>query len=146
MVAESKAPLATYSHKFVPQRLTAGKKIVIKLSAPSPKDKSKVLKLVSKIQGVDSMRITSDGKDLLEVIGGFDPVQVVSSLRKKGFPSVQIISVGPAKDAEQKSTRGTAQGKSKSAPEKTIEYPKYLGTEGVEWKLHAISQVGLVVC
>ncbi|KAJ6707281.1 HEAVY METAL-ASSOCIATED DOMAIN HMA-RELATED [Salix viminalis] len=57
------------------------------------------MKTVSSLSGVDS--ISMDMKDKkLTVIGDVDPVNIVSKLRK--VCRTEIITVGPAKEPEQK--------------------------------------------
>ncbi|CAI9094158.1 OLC1v1029848C1 [Oldenlandia corymbosa var. corymbosa] len=57
------------------------------------------MKTVSSLEGIDSLNMDKDWK--LTVTGDFDPVKVVSKLRKKKW-NVEIITVGPAKEPENK--------------------------------------------
>ncbi|KAF0890439.1 hypothetical protein E2562_002814 [Oryza meyeriana var. granulata] len=78
-------------------------KIVIKVSMPCEKSRSKAMALVARASGVNSMEVTGDGKDRLQVVGdGVDPVCLVTCLRKKiGYAEiVQVEEVKPEKKPE----------------------------------------------
>ncbi|BAF14929.1 Os04g0464100 [Oryza sativa Japonica Group] len=73
-------------------------KIVIKVSMPCEKSRSKAMALVARASGVNSMEVTGDGKDRLQVVGdGVDPVCLVACLRRKiGY--AEIVQVEEVKD------------------------------------------------
>ncbi|TVU15651.1 hypothetical protein EJB05_39183 [Eragrostis curvula] len=80
-------------------------KIVIQVSMPSQKSRSKAMELVARANGVSSMGVTGDGKDRLEVVGnGIDTVCLVQCLRKKiGHASIlQVEEVKDKKPEEKK--------------------------------------------
>ncbi|OEL35103.1 hypothetical protein BAE44_0003878, partial [Dichanthelium oligosanthes] len=73
-------------------------KIVVKVSMPCERSRSKAMTLAARADGVISMAITGDGKDKLEVVGdGVDPVRLVSCLRRK-VGSAEILQVEEVKD------------------------------------------------
>ncbi|KAK3142340.1 hypothetical protein QOZ80_4BG0345290 [Eleusine coracana subsp. coracana] len=73
-------------------------KIVIKLSMPCEKSRSKAMALVARADGVSSMGVIGDGKDRLEVVGdGIDTVCLVKCLRKK-VGHADILQVEEVKD------------------------------------------------
>ncbi|KAG8064878.1 hypothetical protein GUJ93_ZPchr0004g38884 [Zizania palustris] len=73
-------------------------KIVIKLTMPCEKSRSKAMALVAGAPGVSSMGVTGDGKDRLEVVGdGVDAVCLTNCLRKK-FGYAEILQVEEVKD------------------------------------------------
>uniref|UniRef100_A0A0E0KRQ1 HMA domain-containing protein n=1 Tax=Oryza punctata TaxID=4537 RepID=A0A0E0KRQ1_ORYPU len=73
-------------------------KIVIKVSMPCGKCRSKAMSLVAGARGVNSVEVTGDGKDRLQVVGdGVDPVCLVTCLRKKiGY--AEIVQVEEVKE------------------------------------------------
>ncbi|XP_055830377.1 heavy metal-associated isoprenylated plant protein 12-like [Solanum dulcamara] len=74
-------------------------KVVLKLEYLDERVKQKVMKKVSVVEGVDS--ISMDTKDKkLTVTGSVDPVELVKKLKK--LCHTEIVSVGPAKEAEKK--------------------------------------------
>ncbi|XP_052198154.1 heavy metal-associated isoprenylated plant protein 39-like isoform X2 [Diospyros lotus] len=73
-------------------------KLVLKLDLHD-KDKSKALRIVSGLAGVNAVVLDMNVK-MLTVIGTVDPVRVVSKLRK--FWHTEIVSVGPAKEPAKK--------------------------------------------
>ncbi|TVU15652.1 hypothetical protein EJB05_39184 [Eragrostis curvula] len=80
-------------------------KIVIQVSMPCEKSRSKAMELVARANGVSSVGVTGDSKDRLEVVGdGVDSVCLVSCLRKKiGHASIlQVEEVKDKKPEEKK--------------------------------------------
>ncbi|KAF7009581.1 hypothetical protein CFC21_024097 [Triticum aestivum] len=73
-------------------------KIVIKVSMSCDKSRSKAMTMAARANGVSSVGITGDSKDMLEVVGnGVDPVCLVGCLRKK-YHDVHIVKVEEVKD------------------------------------------------
>uniref|UniRef100_A0A0E0DF47 HMA domain-containing protein n=1 Tax=Oryza meridionalis TaxID=40149 RepID=A0A0E0DF47_9ORYZ len=73
-------------------------KMVIKVTMPCGKCRSKAMALVAGASGVSSVEVTGDGKDRLQVVGdGVDPVCVVNRLRKK-IGHAEIVQVEEVKD------------------------------------------------
>uniref|UniRef100_A0A0E0KRK1 HMA domain-containing protein n=1 Tax=Oryza punctata TaxID=4537 RepID=A0A0E0KRK1_ORYPU len=77
-------------------------KIVIKVSMPCEKSRSKAMALVARASGVNSMEVTGDGKDRLQVVGdGVDPVCLVTCLRRRmGY--AEIVQVEEVKEVKEK--------------------------------------------
>uniref|UniRef100_A0A0D9W615 HMA domain-containing protein n=1 Tax=Leersia perrieri TaxID=77586 RepID=A0A0D9W615_9ORYZ len=72
-------------------------KIVIKVSMPCERSRSKAMALVARAAGVISVGITGDGQDRLEVVGdGVDAVRLVSCLRKR-IVHAEILQVEEVK-------------------------------------------------
>lgn len=74
-------------------------KVVLKLEYLDEKVKQKAMKKVSVVEGVDAISIETKEKKLT-VTGKVDPVKLVSKLKK--LCHTEIVSVGPAKEAEKK--------------------------------------------
>ncbi|XP_066346691.1 heavy metal-associated isoprenylated plant protein 16-like [Miscanthus floridulus] len=73
-------------------------KIVIKVSMPCERSRSKAMTLAARADGVISMAITGDAREKLEVVGdGVDPVRLVSYLRRK-VGHAEILQVEEVKD------------------------------------------------
>ncbi|KAL6652578.1 hypothetical protein ACP70R_011503 [Stipagrostis hirtigluma subsp. patula] len=72
--------------------------MVIRVSMPCDKSRSKAMALAARADGVISMGITGDARDRLEVVGdGVDPVCLVSCLRRK-LGHAEILQVEEVKD------------------------------------------------
>ncbi|CAD6263416.1 unnamed protein product [Miscanthus lutarioriparius] len=73
-------------------------KMVIKVSMPCERSRSKAMTLAARADGVISMAITGDAREKLEVVGdGVDPVRLVSCLRRK-VGHAEILQVEEVKD------------------------------------------------
>ncbi|GLJ10206.1 hypothetical protein SUGI_0124080 [Cryptomeria japonica] len=68
------------------------KKMVLQLTIENEKSKRKALKVVAKVEGVDSVAVDMETKKMT-VTGKADPVNVTSKLRKSGFSHAQLLSV-----------------------------------------------------
>ncbi|CAI9769255.1 unnamed protein product [Fraxinus pennsylvanica] len=76
------------------------KKIELKVTINCLKCKTEILKAVAKLTAVDSVTVDVE-KGTLTVVGGVDPVCIVTSIRKTG-KCAEITSVGPPKKPEPK--------------------------------------------
>ncbi|KAI3676121.1 hypothetical protein L1987_85720 [Smallanthus sonchifolius] len=72
------------------------KEMKIKVNMHSAKCRKDVMKIVTKLSGVDQVSVDLP-KEMLVVIGDVDPVCVARCLRKKRW-FAEIVSVGPKKD------------------------------------------------
>ncbi|KAL6845829.1 hypothetical protein ACP4OV_024404 [Aristida adscensionis] len=73
-------------------------KIVVKVSMPCERSRSKAMAIAARADGVVSMGITGDARDRLEVVGdGVDSVCLVSCLRRK-LGHAEILQVEEVKD------------------------------------------------
>ncbi|PAN38604.1 hypothetical protein PAHAL_7G184300 [Panicum hallii] len=74
------------------------KKMVVKVSMPCERSRSRAMALAARADGVISVAITGDARDKLEVVGdGVDPVCLVSCLRRK-VGHAEILQVEEVKD------------------------------------------------
>ncbi|KAG2572728.1 hypothetical protein PVAP13_7KG198610 [Panicum virgatum] len=72
--------------------------MVVKVSMPCERSRSRAMALAARADGVISVAITGDARDKLEVVGdGVDPVCLVSCLRRKVGPA-EILQVEEVKD------------------------------------------------
>ncbi|GLJ53053.1 hypothetical protein SUGI_1130220 [Cryptomeria japonica] len=80
-----------------PISLSNTQKMVLKLTIEDEKRKRKVLKVVTAIEGVDSV-VVEMNESKITVIGNADPVCVTGRLRKFGFGHAELLTVGPAEE------------------------------------------------
>ncbi|KAH1163552.1 hypothetical protein GYH30_001866 [Glycine max] len=72
------------------------KKTVLKVDISCLKCKTKLLKIVSSLQGVDKIE-ADEGKGTLTVTGDADPYEIIVRIRKAG-KHAEVVSVGPPRD------------------------------------------------
>ncbi|XP_062225882.1 heavy metal-associated isoprenylated plant protein 47-like [Phragmites australis] len=79
-------------------------KIVIQVTMPCEKSRSKAMALVARADGVSSMGVTGDSKDRLEVVGdGVGTICLVRCLRKKlGHANIVLVEEVKEKKSEEK--------------------------------------------
>ncbi|PUZ47564.1 hypothetical protein GQ55_7G176000 [Panicum hallii var. hallii] len=83
-------------------------KMVIKVSMPCARSRSRAMALAARADGVISMGIAGDSRDKLEVVGdGVDAACLVSCLRRK-LGHAEILQVEEVKDKpeEEETTKG----------------------------------------
>ncbi|KAL3515829.1 hypothetical protein ACH5RR_022731 [Cinchona calisaya] len=71
------------------------KKTELKVSLNCQKCKTELMKAVSKLEGIDEIRVNAE-KGMLTVVGEVDPVYLTNKVRKAG-KHAEILSVGPPK-------------------------------------------------
>ncbi|KAL0364908.1 UNVERIFIED_CONTAM: Heavy metal-associated isoprenylated plant protein 2 [Sesamum angustifolium] len=81
----------------------SAKKIELKVGIYCEKCKTRVLKAVAKLKGVDEITVNAE-KGILTVVGTVDPVCVTTQVRKAGNYA-EITSVGPPKKPEPPKTK-----------------------------------------
>ncbi|XP_062185465.1 heavy metal-associated isoprenylated plant protein 47-like isoform X2 [Phragmites australis] len=97
-------------------------KIMIKVSLPDEKSRSKAMVLAAEADGVISMGITGDDKDRLEVVGeNVDSACLVKRLRKKLCRHAGILQVEEVK--EKKKAEEPEVKEKKKAEEPKILHP-----------------------
>ncbi|KAL0335359.1 UNVERIFIED_CONTAM: Heavy metal-associated isoprenylated plant protein 2 [Sesamum radiatum] len=74
----------------------SAKKIELKVGIYCEKCKTRVLKAVAKLKGVDEITVNAE-KGILTVVGTVDPVCVTTQVRKAGNYA-EITSVGPPRN------------------------------------------------
>ncbi|XP_010246562.1 PREDICTED: uncharacterized protein LOC104589819 [Nelumbo nucifera] len=80
----------------------AKQKIVVKVSLQSAKDRSKAMRTVVGVSGVETAALQGDDKNQIAVIGeGIDSIELTTSLRKK-FGYADLLTVGPDEKKEEK--------------------------------------------
>ncbi|XP_054787203.1 heavy metal-associated isoprenylated plant protein 12-like [Prosopis cineraria] len=89
-------------------------KVVLRVDFHCEKMKTKAMKAVSKLPGVESVSVDMKNKKLT-VTGDVDPVSVVDKLKK--VCNTEIISVGPAKEPEKKKDEPKKDDKAKKEEE-----------------------------
>ncbi|KAL5856685.1 hypothetical protein ACOSQ3_004143 [Xanthoceras sorbifolium] len=83
-------------------------KVVLKLELYDDKAKTKAVRILFDISAVDSVGIDMKNRKMM-VIGDMDPVDIVIKLRK--LCHAEIVSVGPAKEAEKNEERAAQERK-----------------------------------
>ncbi|CAN6179422.1 unnamed protein product [Urochloa humidicola] len=77
-------------------------KIVIQVTMPDARSRSRAMEVAAKANGVSTIGITGDHKDRLEVVGeGIDIICLVTCLRKK-LCHAEILQVAEVKPEEKK--------------------------------------------
>ncbi|XP_038877711.1 heavy metal-associated isoprenylated plant protein 43-like [Benincasa hispida] len=109
-------------------------KTVLKLDIACQKCKTKVLKAVTSIEGVDKVE-TDEAKGTLSVTGTADPVDIVKRTRKAiscAGKIVDVVSIGPPPKPEEKKPDDKKPDDKKPAPPPCPcpcpPYPPYSGS------------------
>ncbi|XP_021889990.1 uncharacterized protein LOC110808720 [Carica papaya] len=90
-------------------------KMVVKVSMNGDKSRSKALKIVVGVSGVESAALKGDDKCQIEVIGnGIDAVQLTTLLRK-GVGYTELMTVGAA-DEKKPEEKKTEEAKMQAMP------------------------------
>ncbi|XP_054787911.1 heavy metal-associated isoprenylated plant protein 39-like [Prosopis cineraria] len=97
-------------------------KIVLKAELHNDKIKQKAMKVVSGIQGVESVSVDMN-ENKMTVVGSIDPVTVVRKLRR--LSHTDIVSVGPAKEEEKEKEKDEKKPDEASWPFCYPYYPYY---------------------
>ncbi|CAN1158629.1 Heavy metal-associated isoprenylated plant protein 39 [Linum perenne] len=99
------------------------KEVVLKLDLHDERDKQRAMKRAAEITGLDSVSVDMKDKKLTVTGDDFDPVKVVSKLRK--LFHTDIVTVGEPKKPEAKKEEPEAKkteegGKDKKNPEQVL--------------------------
>ncbi|KAL6652581.1 hypothetical protein ACP70R_011506 [Stipagrostis hirtigluma subsp. patula] len=112
-------------------------KMVIKVSMPCEKSRTKAMVVAAKADGVISMVITGDSKDRLEVVGdGVDSVCLVRCLRKK-LGHADILQLEEVKEPtpEEKEKKKKAEEEKKKKLEEAKAQPVVVHPPLPQWYL-----------
>eukprot|EP01018_Ginkgo_biloba_P027495 Gb_25184 [translate_table: standard] len=103
------------------------KKMVLKVEIEDSKSKSRVLKAVAGVQGVDSISVDMKEKKIT-VVGEADPVFLTAKLRK--FRYTDLLSVGPAKEEKKADEKKPDEKKPPEKEEKKVTPPTIVYVPG----------------
>ncbi|CAL5026976.1 unnamed protein product [Urochloa decumbens] len=123
-------------------------KVVVKVSMPCERSRSRAMALAARADGVISMAISGDARDKLEVIGdGVDPVCLVSCLRKK-VGHAEILQVEEVKDKkpEEKEKEKKKPEEPKPQPPVVVHPPPQGYPGGYYYNYHHHPPPRMVVC